>query len=92
MSRLRVRCYSEVKSTPESEEAKAEESKAEEKPSEIEGKLKAKENEVVDLTVCANLSMSSHLSLNHLLGSSALSTSGLFESTTKCSSREGTNA
>jgi hypothetical protein len=60
MSRLRVRCYSEVKSTPESE-TKPEETKPEGKPdkvSEIEAKLKAKENEVVDLTVCANLSMS----------------------------------
>lgn len=61
MSRLRVRCYSEVTSTPESK-AKGDkaETKAEEKPdkvSEIEGKLKAKEDEVVDLTVCANLSV-----------------------------------
>lgn len=90
MSRLRVRCYSEVTSTPESEETKAEEQP--DKVSEIEGKLKAKENEVVDLTVCANLSMSNYLSLNPFLGSSALSSSRLFEPTTKCSSREGTNA
>jgi hypothetical protein len=51
MSRLRVRCYSEVTSTPELEETKAEEKP--DKVSEIEAKLKAKENEVVDLTVRA---------------------------------------
>ena len=90
MSRLRVRCYSEVTSTPEPEETKAEEQP--DKVSEIEEKLKAKENEVVDLTVCANFSMSNHLSLNPFLGSSALSSSRLLEPTTKCSSREGTNA
>ena len=56
MSRLRVRCYSEEKSTVESEETKAEEKPHE--VSETEGKLKAKENEVVDLTVCVNLSTS----------------------------------
>jgi molecular chaperone GrpE len=55
MSRLRVRCYSE-KSTAESEETKTEQKP--DKVSETEEKLKAKENEVVDLTVCANLSMS----------------------------------
>ena len=90
MSRLRVRYYSEVTSTPEPEQTKAEEQP--DKESEIEGKLKAKENEVVDLTVCVNLSKPNHLSLNPLLGSSALSSSRLFEPTTKCSSREGTNA
>ena len=90
MSRLRVRGYSEVTSTPKPEETKAEEQP--DKVSEIEGKLKVKENEVLDITVCANLSMSNHLSLNSLLGSSALSSSRLFEPTTKCSSRKGTNA
>ncbi|KAF8798029.1 GrpE nucleotide exchange factor [Phlegmacium glaucopus] len=45
MSRLRVRCYSEEKTTPEPEETKAEQ-----KPDETTEKLKAKENEVVDLT------------------------------------------
>jgi len=48
MSRLWVRCYSEVTSTPDPEQTKAEEQP--DKVSEIEGKLKAKENEVVDLT------------------------------------------
>jgi hypothetical protein len=86
MSRLWVRCYSEEKTTPVSEETKADEKP--DKMSEVEGKLKAKENEVVDLTVCANLSISKGQSLNPLLGSSALSTSRLFEPTTQCSSRE----
>ena len=55
MSWLRVRYYSE-KSTAESEGTKAEEKP--DRVSEIEGKLNDKENEVVDLTVCANLFMS----------------------------------
>lgn len=90
MSRLRVRCYSEVTSTPEPEETKAEEQPN--KVSETEEKLKAKENEIVDLTVCANLSMPNRLSLNPCLGSSALSSSRLFEPAKKRSSREGANA
>ena len=90
MSRLRVRCYSEQKTAPESEESKAEEKP--DKVLEIEGKLKAKEDEVVDLTVCVNLRFQTNLPLNPFLGSSALSTSRLFKPTTKCSSREGTNA
>ena len=73
MSRLRVRCYSEVTSNPEPEETKAEEQPN--KSSEMEGKLKEKENEVVDLTVCANLSMSNRPFTESLLGSSALSSS-----------------
>jgi len=51
MSRLRVRCYSEEKTTPEPEEIKADENPK--KMSETEEKLKAKETEVVDLTVRA---------------------------------------
>ena len=87
---MRVRCYSAENTAPESEENKVEEKP--DKLSEIEGKLKAKEDEVVDLTVCVNLSFQNYLSLNTFLGSSALSTSRLFEPTTKCGSREGADA